>query len=72
MVGIGDGADGAATHCHGCGRPLAACAGSCGRGGAGDPMRFCPGCGARLREIVVVPGVHGRWCGTHGVVESEG
>jgi hypothetical protein len=75
MVGIGGDADLTAdpTHCHGCGRPVAACAGeaTCGRGGPDQPWRFCPACGWRLRDIVVVPGVHGRWCRTHGVLDRS-
>ena len=56
MVGIGeDAASGPPTHCHGCGRPLEECSGerSCGRGGPGDPPRFCARCGWRLRDIAV-------------------
>jgi hypothetical protein len=68
MVGIEDSGV-AETHCHGCGQRLEDCAGrrACGRGGPGDVWRFCPRCGDRLREIVVVPGTGGRWCRTHGV-----
>jgi hypothetical protein len=68
MVGIED--EPPTTHCHGCGRGLGECDGdrSCGRGGVGDPWRFCPQCGWRLRDIAVVPGVGGRWCRTHGVM----
>ena len=66
MVGI----DGDPRFCHGCGRELGACAGTCGRGGPDDARRFCARCGWRLREIAVVPGVGSLWCRTHGVVEG--
>ena len=65
MVGI----DGDHHFCHGCGRELGACDGSCGRGEPDDVRRFCPHCGWRLREIAVVPGVGSLWCRTHGVIE---
>jgi len=60
------------THCHGCGRPVADCAARpCGRSDADDPLRFCPSCGWRLREIAVVPGVGGLWCREHGTVACD-
>ncbi|HVF33475.1 MAG TPA: hypothetical protein VM933_10620 [Acidimicrobiales bacterium] len=56
------------THCHGCGRPSAACRDApCGRAGDDDPAQFCRRCGWRLRDIAVVPGLAGRWCRRHGV-----
>lgn len=64
--------DSGATHCHGCGREAGACvARPCGRSGEDDPLRFCPRCGWRLREIAVVPGVGGLWCRVHGVVAQS-
>ena len=57
--------------CTGCGRPAVVCRidHPCGRGGSDDPVRFCPDCGWRLRDIAVVPGLGGRWCRQHGVID---
>ncbi|WP_446650469.1 biotin synthase auxiliary protein BsaP [Aciditerrimonas ferrireducens] len=63
--------DGGASHCPGCGRPLAP-----GPGGADaghcpgclpplDPPRFCPACGRRLRVLVSPRGWRAT-CRTHG------
>ncbi|MDP1805923.1 MAG: hypothetical protein Q8K72_12200 [Acidimicrobiales bacterium] len=41
------------THCTGCGRPAADCAGGCTSDL--DPPRFCPRCGRRL-AVQVFPG----------------
>jgi hypothetical protein len=60
--------------CRGCGRPQVECADGahpCGRGGADDPLRFCPRCGWRLRTIAVVPGTTDLWCRTHGLLADE-